>query len=528
MRLHPRDDEGSMVFALLVTVIGLSLSAVLTTVVIGQLSNSGYEARRVLALHAAQAGLDVGLAQVRTALTTDASTGATVGDRSQLPCTALTGAVDTAGGQSYSVTEAYYGTDPQGQSATWLAANAISCVAGSGPQYVPGYALFTSVGTAVQGTKSATRTLRGTYVFHTTNANISGGLVHVYRASSATKDLCIDAGSGSPAAGTLVTMQLCNSGALAQTWAYNASLQFVLIASQTQALPYGMCLEAGTTHAVNNQVAMQPCQSTTPSIYRQQWSYNDSSNLVGSKVADGSDTDGYCFNVQTADTVGSYIIITKTCGSSYNNVSTFSPDAKVGAGQASSSVGQAIGQLVNYNQFGRCLDDTGQNPNASYMIAWPCKQNPNAAKVAWNQRYTLPALASVSNVKLVGDAANTGTGTIYTTYTSTQVKYCLQSPLSTAYGSYVTTKVCVANQTNQQWTVYGNTGSYASSYQIVDSTGKYCLQPRDPSSSPADLFQTVNSISKIYVGACDGSTLQKWNADKNVIQALALKDVNEK
>jgi hypothetical protein len=515
MMFRRDDDRGSLPLALLVSIVGVGLSAVMSTLVITQLRTTAFEARRVLALHAAQAGLDVGLAQVRTATKVNSS-GATVGDATKLPCTALTGTVGDAG---YSVLAAYYDADPQGhlQDSVWVTAHNVLCAPGHGTRTVPNFVVFASTGTA----GASSRTLRGTYVVHTTNANISGGLVHVYRGSTTLNDLCIDAGTGDPAAGTAVTMQLCNAGAVAQTWAYDGNLQFQLVSSQTTSQPNGMCLDAGATHAVNTPVVLQPCETTTPGLYRQQWSINDSSNLVGSN-ATGSDVDGYCFNVASANTPGSALIITKTCSGTYNNVSTFSVDANVGAGQAASPVGQAIGQLVNFNQFGRCLDDTGQNPDATYMIAWPCKQNPNASKVAWNQRYTLPALPTVASVP--GTADNHATGTITTTKGTV---YCLQSPMSPDLYQYVMTKACTG-ATNQQWTVYGKTDLYSTSYQIADGTGKYCLQPRDPNATPADLFQAVNKVAKIYVAPCDGSTLQKWNADKNVIDGMALKDVTEK
>jgi hypothetical protein len=514
----PRDDQGSLPLALLVSIIGIGLSAFMSTLVMSQLHTTAFEARRVQALDAAQAGLDVGLAQVRSATKVNSS-GVTVGDATQLPCAALTG---TVGNAAYSVSAAYYDADPQGHLAdtTWISSHDVVCAAGHGTRKVPGYAVFTSTGTAWDAGTSS-RTLRGTYVVHTTNANISGGLVHVYRGSTTLNDLCIDAGSGTPAAGTAVTMQLCNAGAVAQTWAYDGNLQLQLVSSQGPSQVTGLCLDAGATHAVNGAVLLQPCETTTPGLYRQQWSINDSSNLVGSNST-GTDVDGFCFNVAGANTPGSALVITKNCSGSYNNISTFSVDANVGAGQASSPVGQAIGQLVNYNQFGRCLDDTGQNPDATYMIAWPCKQNPNASKVAWNQRYTLPALPTAAS--FAGTAGNHATGTVTTTKTTL---YCLQSPMSADLYQYVTTKACTG-ASNQQWTVYGNTDQYATSYQIVDGTGKYCLQPRDPNADPPDLFQAVNKVAKIYVAPCDGSTLQKWNADKNIIDGLALKDVTEK
>jgi len=512
-----KDDRGSLPLAMLVSVVGVGLSVFMSMLVVSQLHTTAFEARRVQALNVAQAGLDVGVAQVRTAAKINA-TGETVGDATRLPCTALTG---TVGAAAYSVVLAYYDSDPQGhlQDAAWTAAHAVSCVSGRGTRTVPGFVVFTSTGTAPgAGAGSSKRTLRGTYVVHTSNANISGGLVHVYRGSTTLNDLCIDAGSGTPSPGTAVTLQLCNAGAVSQTWAYDDNLRFVLVSSQGGGSD-GLCLQAGTTHVANAAVTLQPCVTTKPALYAQQWSINDSSNLVGSN-ATGTNTDSYCFNAAAANRPGSALIITTNCSGTYNNVSTFSLDASSGAGQANSTLGAAIGQLVNYSQFGRCLDDTNQNPDSTYMIAWPCKQNPDPSKVAWNQRYVLPALPAGAD-KTDG---NHQTGTI----TTKGGVYCLQSPMKPDLYQYVTTKVCVPGAVDQQWTVYGATRQYATSFQIVDGTGLYCLQPRDQNATPPDLFQDVNKVAKIYVAPCNGSTLQKWNADKNDLSGPALKDVTER
>jgi hypothetical protein len=517
IRFRPLDDDrGSLPLAMLVSVVGVGLSVFMSMLVMTQLQTTRFESRRVQALHVAQAGLDVGIAQIRAATKINSS-GEVVGDPTKLPCTILTG---TVGDATYSVTAAYYDSDPQGhlQDQSWTTGHAVTCVTGHGTNSVPSFVVFTSTGTASNSLTSR-RILRGTYVVHTSNANISGGLVHVYRGSTTLNDLCIDGGSGTPTAGTPVTMQLCNAGAVSQTWSYDASLRFVLVSSQDPG-GGGMCLQAGTTHAANNPVTVQPCVTAKPALYAQQWSINDSSNLVGSN-ATGTNTDGYCFNVAVANKPGSALIITTSCSGSYNNVSTFSLDANAGAGQASSTLGSAIGQLVNYSQFGRCLDDTNQNPDSPYMIAWPCKQNPDPTKVAWNQRYTLPALKPADDKT----AANHQPGTISTVKGATT--YCLQSPLSEAVYQYVTTKVC-SGISSQQWTVYGATDQYATSYQIVDSTGKLCLQPRDQNATPPDLFQDVNKVAKIYVAPCNGSTLQKWNANMNDLAGVALKDVAER
>ena len=525
-------DRGSMPLAMLLVLVGLTLSGTLGTLVISQIRSAGYDARRVLALHAAQSGLEAGLAVLRAATKVDVQTGRTVGTPEKLQCDPLDGTVGQGNPGSWSVSVVYYDSDPQGhrQDPAWLTAHTVPCTAANGAKDVPFFAVFTSVGTAEHGGGTAKRTLTGTYVFHLENTNILGGLVHVYRGSTTLNDLCIDAGSGTPAPGTAAKLQLCSAGSTAQTWAYTPTLQFVLVSSQTGSLPFGMCLDADSPHKPNAQVLLQPCQSTTPALYRQQWSFNDAANLVGSNTnpkpdLSDLDTDGYCFQVQNPNQPGSNLIIAKVCSGTYNNTNTFSADANVGAGQADSQVGRDIGQLINYNQFGRCLDDTGQNPLATHMIAWPCKQNPNPKKVSWNQRYTLPALPEVTDPAKGATELNFASGIISTVHTPTGVQYCLQSPLSTAVYKYVTTKLCDGGAA-QKWTVYGRTKLYVTSYRIVDVNGK-CLQPRDPSATPSDIFQAVNKISKIYVADCDGSTLQKWNADKNVIEALALKDIGE-
>jgi len=523
------DDRGSMPLAMLVVTIGVGLSGTLAAMVVTQVNTGDFDARRVQSLHAAQAGLDVGLAAVRGAVD---ATGK--GDTNLLPCGPLQGTLDDSG-SSYVVTINYYGKDPQGKpfgtdasgNPTPPTDGLIACADARAKNPGPAFAMFDSIGTGMKGSP-ARRELRGTYVVHTDNTNISGGLIHVFRNVTTLNDLCFDAGSAEPSPGTPLTVQYCNAGGTSQTWAYNENLQFVLVASQTPARPFGMCVDvSGYPRVATTPARLQPCQTEKPGMYRQMWSFNNAANLQGSNST-GTDIESYYLNVQNPNVPGSPIIILTTAtGSSYNNVNTFSSDANVGAGQAASQKpDKYVGQLINYNQFGRCLDDTGGDPNAAHMIAWPCKQNPNPTKVLWNQKYYVPTLPSVADPTLDGKDGNHVTGTILMTYTPTGVVYCLQSPLSPVLYQYVTTKVC-SGDSSQLWTYYGHTAHYATSYTIVDSTGKYCLQPRDPTTTTPDIFQAVNLISKIYVGVCSGSTLQKWNADKNVVDAMALKDVNE-
>jgi hypothetical protein len=505
------DDSGSLPLALLLTLIGVSLSALLVPMALTQIDSTREDIQRVDALNGAAAGLDVALGHIRAA-----NDGAGGGMVASLPCGPFSGKVGVGGTARYQVTIDYFAVDPRGQSDSWIAANSIQCIAGGGTFSTPAYALLRSQGTdqptGAFGTV-ASRSVQATYTFQTTNQNIPGGLIHVYKTSTST-DLCMDAGSGAPAPGTNLQMQPCNSGSAQQKFAYNANLTLVLVASKTPQMPLGMCLDAGTPQALGRVVQFQPCASTTRP--QQQWSLNDSANFEG--TADGATLDGYCFNVQSPNVAGSFVILgsvsASTCHRGYDNVETFSPEASVGAGAA----GASSGQLVDFNEFGRCLDVTEQNVSFGYLIAWPSKQAPDPANVTWNQKWALPAVAA-------GSAS--GTGRITTSPPSG--RYCLQSPGSTAAGQYVQVAPCPTGSTplSMTWTVYQDTGTYETSHRIKDGYG-YCLSPTDPTATPGDFYPRGQQISKIVVAACSGSTLQKWNAPPNVLQSLPLKDIGEK
>jgi hypothetical protein len=292
-------------------------------------------------------------------------------------------------------------------------------------------------------------------------------------------------------------------------------LSLALVSSQTSAQPLGMCLDAGTPEATNWIVKTQPCSTAT--IAQQQWSFNDNANFQG--TTDGQTLNSYCFNVQNTNLAGSQIILSG-CST------VFAPSAAVGAGAA----GKSSGQLVNFNQFGRCLDVTNQDVNSTFLIDWPCKQAPNPTYVTWNQRWSMPTASPNANQGI------TGVGRITTNYQHTGTLYCLQSPMSTASGSYVVVNPCPASGTpnNITWTVYSATNSYSTSYQIVDATSTanplaapLCLQPTDPSVSSPDLFSGGNNVSKLIVAPCNGSTLQKWNAPANLLSPSPLVNIGE-
>lgn len=490
-RLRTRPgDEGSLIMVFLVMLVASAMSLLVLGIVVNQAQSTRVTSRRVDSLHAAQAGLDVALGQIRAA-----NDGQGNGVLSQLPCGPFSGSVDPSASATYQVSITYYPADPTGKSAAWLAANAMSCTPGSGPPTVPAYALLTSSGkdtTPGYGQVTGDRTLQSTYAFQTTNANIADGLVHIYNDGAAGHvDLCMDAGSPQPPAGTPLELQPCAHGSPQQAFAYQPDLTLVLVDTQTPSSP-GMCLDAPAS--AGTLVEFQPCtdgsgQVVTP---EQQWSFNDVASFEGAN-SNGS-LNGLCFQVVDPNTPGTDVrLSSNTCGGSYNISQTWDPEPSVGAGAA----GPATDQLVNYQEFGRCLDVTNQDVNWPFLIDFPCKQAPNPAYIAWNQKFAYDATTK----ELV---TNPSAG-----------PYCLQSPLSTASPAYVLVVACPATPgANVQWTLPGNTGVYATSYTILDSAGN-CLSLGPPGSSSPPLDQW----STITVAACSASLAQKWNAPPDTAQA---------
>lgn len=505
-----RDDSGSIPMAMLVVLLGTSLSALLVPIIVMQLTATRSDAQQLTALQAAQTGLDVALGHIRNATDDDGN-----GLLGKLPCGPISGALGAGSDARYQVRIDYLSADPKGQNDQWITDNRVTCMAGGGTFTAPRYALLRSHGTdraAGPITDAPGRSLRATYTLQTKNDNIAGGLIHVYKQSTS-RDLCLDAGTTSPPAGTRVRIQPCDSNSDEQKFSYNANLNLQLVHSKTSSLPGGMCLDSdvatwGGSLPSSVYVVFKPCAATTAP--RQQWSFNDAANFEG--TYDGNSTNRICFNVQTSNTPGSYIQLRNACGANQSITQSFSPDVAVGAGAA----GPGSDQIVNYKQFGRCIDVTGQAIGSSHMIVWPCKQSPNASNIAWNQKFQLPQ---------VPEGSTSATGRISTRPGST---YCMRSPGSTAAGKYVTFVICPSGSLPKelQWTRYEMNESYANSYRIVDGYG-HCLSPTDPSADPPDLFNSGDKVSKLVVARCDSSTLQKWNAPADIEQSTPLRDVLE-
>jgi hypothetical protein len=237
--------------------------------------------------------------------------------------------------------------------------------------------------------------------------------------------------------------------------------------------------------------------AASPSLNQsQEWSFDDNGKFEGADT-DGT-TNGNCISTvpYSTPTVGA-VLYEQGCSNGGFDTMTWNPDAQVGAGPA----GNGTQQLVNYYEFGRCLDVTGTNVDATNLITYPCKQAPAPKNITWNQKW----------------AYNTTTKQIITTPGS---NYCLQAPATLGAvftANVVLTKACsTAAGTTQQWTEMGAVvGDYGSSYTITSNINSgVCL-----SLGPSLLSGYNNQWSTIIVERCDGSLKQKWNAPANFVDS---------
>ncbi|GGM41635.1 ricin-type beta-trefoil lectin domain protein [Dactylosporangium sucinum] len=482
-RLRRRDD-GSLPLAMLLTLVGTSLSTLMVPVVIQQVRDTASTVRRAQALHAAQAGIDVVVGIIRS----------TDGNRNKLCDIPLDfeGAVADGIGRYWVTVELLNEGAPVADCRSKAPTSAL--IKSKGTNVLPGERVM-------DVPDPLARKLRATYKFRFTNANVEGGLVKFLGGA-----YCLDAGSSSPAVGTNVTTQPCSTGSSRQTFTYTKYLTLQLVSSKTP-----MCLDSGAGPVAGTLIQFRPCGSPTVP-YHQQWNLNDGSSFQ-STDSSGLKLGSLCFHAKQASTSGAFVELVN-CGGS-DNTRTFAPEASVGAGAAGPPA-----QLVNFKQFGRCVDVTNFDVTLNFLIVWPCKQAPNQANVGWNQRFTIPATADGKTGHASGQIS---------TYDSSKTKKTVC--LTTADPEkFVTMQACPAPTTaSAEWTVYYQEQTYGASYVILDSKG-YCLTPTDLDARPLldnNIFKGSTTVSKLTVAPCNGSKLQKWNAPANTEDPSPLKDIGE-
>lgn len=482
-RDEPNDEGVALLSALLFMVLVAGLSVLLLGVILSQAMPTYVAQKSTRTVYAAQAGLQAGLGLIRSATTTVA--GKQVGVVSQLRCS-LSGSVDAQDAATkYSVTISYFTQDPTGKADSWLAANKIPCSAG---MTVPSYALLTSSGqgAGIPGNADTTagdRKVSAIYKLKVTNVNIPGGLIMDFN-----KGYCLKASSAT--AGSKMTfgpISGCTTTDPLAQWVYDTDWK-IKLASTLTTTP--LCITGPATAGGGAQDALlQPCKSTAdPLRWNQLWSWMGSHTWQGQNVDIASGPSGYYLSPGAAtgsNINGNTLKVSGVSGG-------FGPSPTVGAGAAN----VLTNQIVNYKEFGRCADVTGEVITNTYMISYPCKQDPTGTGtyLKWNHKwhYTEP----------VFPATTAAAQDIWVYYLDNPAsKYCLTTPTS---GNYVTFKLCNSLLATQDWVRVLDTGVYANSYLFKDNQGR-CLAV-----NPADLLD--NAWSKIIVTACDGSLGQKWNA----------------
>ncbi len=485
IRAGERGDDGAALLLVMTSIlVTTALSILILGLVMSQMLPTQFQAKRTQTLSAAQAGIDAATSQIRTAI---GSTNNSVnfGGKDKLPCS-LTG---SSGSISYTVTITYYDSNPAELPANELAIHTIDCgpsarYAGTGAQFVPSHALLTSEadGPALRGGDLGDRTIQSIYSFQLDNGNIPGGLMM----TMPNRSFCLQADSASVGSAVrYVGTTSCVFNSSLQMFVYNKDYQLAL-ASTLKTTP--LCIQGNTTSNAN--VSLRVCDAGNAA---QLWSYEGGSRFKGQNSAN-TDYGSRCLSVgsNTTDIAGKPLMSSTSC-SSDQEWGSFAPDPSVGAGAASVNTKQ----IVNYYEFGRCMDVTGENIDANLMIVYPCKQDPSGGtKLKWNHKwYYQEGLTSPQTITVLVDNQTSRT-------------YCLTAaPASTADSSaYVVFDPCTG-AANQKFVRSFKTPDYADSYTFTDFSGR-CL-------AIGPKWNNGN-YSTIVSAACNGGSAQKWNAPELV------------
>lgn len=506
----PSDEGIAMLTVIMLMMVMGALSVLLLGVVMAQVKPTMFAAKNARTVFAAETGLDSALSQVRSALGAPDVNGKIYGDPTKLPCTVQGKVNGSSSSLSYEVTMMYFGENPAGRDATWRVNNQLTCTSGSGVPVAPSFALLTAEGLdgGVRGlaTTAGDRTLETVYTFKVTNNNINGGAIYALGLKH-----CLQA-SGQAVGSTVsyVDAAQCGADDPRQLWTYSTDYGIHLSVSDLGATP--LCM-TGTSSGASGyaDVRLTPC---TAGNTRQMFSWQGGAKWEGQRD-DNTNYSGKCIGAEDdysdADLTGKKLKYGPCWGNDLT-YGSFDPDARVGPGAAS----KATGQIVNFLEFGRCMDVTGEKVNETFMISYPCKQDPSGgSKLNWNHKwsYTEPTnkLGSLANqqIKVTYKGTDTSKGV-------PNAVYCLKTPSSTANPAYVTFVTPCSGGDSEKWTRNAEMTTYAGSWTFTDRYGR-CI-------SLGDKYST--RWSKLVVAPCNGGAEQKWNAPE-LNQESKLSDYKE-
>jgi hypothetical protein len=453
---------------------------------------------------AAESGINVVVGQIRNAEDAPDAENKVYGDPEKLPCTA-TGSVSSGGSDLvYEVTVLYFTEDPTGRTTGWRSSNALPCTPGFGPADDPTHALITSTGTGLDVERSpgdVERSLEVVYEFLVTNTNIPGGYIYSWDKTITEDRFCLEASSIAVGATIrYIARADCGDNDARQLWVYDKDYRIKLASTTLPTFEDEPLCITGTPNGSTPVVAtLQVCADpTSASRWNQLWSWEGGATWRGQQnpISNGYSNYWLTSGSKSGVGVGSQLHVWNQSGvdaewSSYN------PDPRVGAGAA----GDSTHQIVNYLEFGRCVDVTHGNVAEPQMIVYPCKQDPNPAQTQlnWNHKwyYSEPA----------GNVGELGPQQIYVLQNNT-TKYCLKS--AGTEGGFVTfTSACSTTATAQKWTRVASVGSYDTSYTFKDGYGR-CLDlgPWYKIGTSAQ-----EAWSTMVTNTCSSSLGQKWNAE---------------
>ena len=480
-----RDDGGiAMLTVIMLIMVCAAISVLMLGVVVAQVKPTVFEAKNTRTISAAEAGISAALSQFRSALgAPDPISGAVYGDPRLLPCT-VTG---TVGGTSttlrYDVAVTYFTQSPANKDATWRASNAMTCVNGSGVPTAPSFALLTAVGSdSAVGGYAATvgnRTLESVYTFQVINNTVDGGTIYTFG-----DGFCLQA-DGQTAGSTIsyVPATDCRDDAPSRMWAYGTDYKIHLAVTDLSGTKLCITGAGGVT------VTLQDCSQSSLN-YKQLFSWEGGARWRGenSSVTNYSSECLGTGDSSLSDLTGYKLKITTNCASDAA-WGSFDPDARVGAGPA----GFATHQIVNFLEFGRCMDVTNEQVSSTFMISYPCKQDPSGGSLlAWNHKWyyaePTPRVGSTTTTLSVNN------GSVYCLTTSdlaTSPAYPTMTPCNTG-----------SPTANQTWTRTAQADTYANSWTFKDRYGR-CI-------SLGDKYN--GSWSKLLMATCSGGPEQKWNA----------------
>lgn len=494
-RLRERGDErgAALLSTLLFMVLLSGLSLVLLSVLLGQIGPAYVAQKSTRTVYAAQGGLQAGLGVIRTAAAAPLA-GVVWGNPARLPCT-FTGNLDGAStAAGYAVSFSYFTVDPTGKSDSWRASNRMSCPMASTAE-PPKFAFVVSQGTATaipgRAADVGDRTLSATYKFKFSNENVPGG-----RIWDAARTRCLEK-NGSYTR-FVAASQCVVANDENQLWVYATDYQ-IKLASSTVGTETPQCITDGETGTASGDARLENCL-TGPGRWRQLWSWVGGENWMGQKDPISAGPSTRCLVAPPAGLGNDKLQVRTNCSGSLG------PEAAVGAGAA----GKATNQIVNFKEFGRCADVTNEQIGYSFMITYPCKQDPSGSGtfLKWNHKWYY-------NEPIAGQTRRVGQE-VYVN-DSGGAKKCLQTADTAAAGVDLVFKVCSTALATQKWTRYVETGDSLTSYTFVDTHGR-CLAA-EPVTFVAPNVNLNSVASKMRMQACNGSTAQKWNAPATYTQA---------